>query len=460
MERLPELLDIISLDDFKEKWGNNMVFLTDENAYQKWQAINTLFFEPTNIIEKSKNGLYNEIREIGLYNLYCIEEPNYFKSINLENLYTLHNNWISTLLHCCEKYMNDNHLEGLDFDIKHLIKKGGQTTSHDFELVLSIRNEEHTVKIEFKFSASGNSSIEQLAEFAAINTQSASGLILFGKDTYLDFFWDKGYIDRMCRAVGLEKPSNKTNWLKTAKSVAKPKEKYDGFHTALRDENISKNPDKKNIVNKSFCNFIKSKVDYMNYNKESIKEIFNIKQTDKYFCIFSSTAQQFSVQSIPNIVITQIIEKNPIDEFNHTFVIKTNGEHNIMCDMSWGNGGAGNQNPRVLFKLVGNIPEETISNKSKKKSGGSIEDGDEFDWLEMNEELAIDDSIGIEELKEIQGKSDNRGTNNNIGIRLRSGRILTTGGKLYKNIKNRTKKAKKNKKKYNKSKRRRRRSNF
>jgi hypothetical protein len=75
--------------------------------------------------------------------------------------------------------------------------------------------------------------------------------------------------------------------------------------------------------------------------------MFNEKQGGKYFCIFSNG--EFSIGTMPILNITNV-EQLPNKPF--IFVFLTDSEYKIKCNMSWGNGGAGNQNPRILFKLL------------------------------------------------------------------------------------------------------------
>jgi hypothetical protein len=349
------LLEIENLADFQEKWNANTDF-----SKANWEAVYKLFFDYKDIIKKDKNIWFNEIREMALYNLFYTD-PSYFKE-NLQNeisdkLLSLQEQWTSIILECANDVSdNDN-----NYDILSFIRKGGQTTSHDFELHILHNNIEKIVKIEFKFSSNTKNKISQLTEFAAINTESASGLKLFGK-SYLEFFWpnsseSRNYLQEICTSLEIDIPSDRTEWIKTAKSVSIPKTGVTAeFHRILRESKYAKNNNKKNIVNKSFDDFIDNTIEYIKENLNDISSIFNAKQENKFFCIFSSG--NFDRDMIPKIILNDVKKTS-----DHAFELITNDENNIKCDMSWGNGGAGNQNPRVLFKLQS---KEKIIKPTKK----------------------------------------------------------------------------------------------
>jgi len=458
-----ELLEIGDVNDFHNKWGN-IDFSNDTNSdfvISKWKAIHVLFYDYNDVISKSKNIWFNEIREIGLYNLF-FTDPTYFSqyfsdetSDILNQLLSLQEKWIGIIFECADGVCNgDNNYELLSF-----VKKGGQTTSHDFELNIRHNGVEQIVKIEFKFSSSSKDKITQLAEFAAINTESASGQLLFGS-SYLDFFWpvsnERNFIQEMCNAVNIQLPRDRESWKKIAKSVAVPKNgPARDFHLRLRESDIMKNEGKKRIVNESFDVFITQKLGFIRDNLSEISNIFNTKQEDKFFCIFSTGT--FKKDTIPLIQLTDVIKVG-----EHTFELITTTDNNIRCDMSWGNGGAGNQNPRVLFKLS---PKPAARKGGYKKRGGKLnggdgdgdgdDDDDEYDWFDTHEELAIGDIAGIDELEEIQGDSDKIIEIKDVNepqqeilntMKLRSGKIYNIPSKVKKggNYKHITKKINKN----------------
>jgi hypothetical protein len=208
---------------------------------------------------------------------------------------------------------------------------------------------------------------------------------------------------------------------------------------------------------------------------------------------------------IPKIILNDVKKTS-----DHAFELITSDENNIKCDMSWGNGGAGNQNPRVLFKLLPkgktikpakSIKKEktlkTIKSSKKEKTSKSIKsnDGDndnqnktdktdktdktilggnsntsntikehdyehdyEYEWIENNEELAIGDVDGIHLLNKFHGNKDtkiefeenNKSQNIINKMKLRSGNIYNIIKSKFKS--NITKKNTKNSKKHSRTK--------
>ena len=387
-----DLLAITDLDDFNHKWPTDLrQFPFDDNH---WNEVSRLFFNPPS--EKQSNIWHNEIREIALFNLFSVDSTT--MQHDNHDLYVLYEEWNAAVNQCIDNYTKIHSLPQ-PVQISNIEKKGGQKTSHDFELeVKDATGTIHHIKIEFKFSASRISSIAGLAQFAAINTESASALTFFGEQGYLDFFFDQGYLRRICELVGFDfKLLKKNEWKKTAKSVCVPKNPdiLKRFHTSMRDiiDNVAKEA-KKKMVNNSFAAYISDRMTYIREHFVPISAVFNDKQTDKFFCIFSNGT--FKVETIANIVIDNVTHE-PDDHF---FILHTIGGFSIKCDMSWGNGGAGNQNPRVLFKLVEEkSSSKSTSRKRKKSFGGNniIMAGD----LPINEELAIGDTRGKKAIMDI-----------------------------------------------------------
>ena len=214
------LLTITDLSDFIDKWPTNLQDFPFTDHH--WKEICRLFFNPPG--EKKSNIWHNEIREIALFNLFALS-PGTMPSDN-PDLYTLYLEWNGVLNQCFTNYIHTHSLTE-PVTIMHLEKKGGQQTSHDFELkIMDANGATHDIKIEFKFSASRTSSIADLAQFGVINTESASGPIFFGEQGYLDFFFDKDYLERVCSIVKFDYGilrDIKNDWKKTAKSVSVPK---------------------------------------------------------------------------------------------------------------------------------------------------------------------------------------------------------------------------------------------
>ena len=404
---------------------------------------------------KRNNIWYNEIRENTLLNLFDIDKDDlngllikYFgNSIITISILNLYDQWISTLLHCGDLEMNKYrkapqvvHEEGTDdvaydastsakapdvseelsqglensnigessspavpFVINSIQKRGGQKYPYDFELKISEtygtpENDQIVVKIEFKFSGQSKTSIKQLAQFGAANTESAGALTIFGDSSYLDFFWnqktdtenpnsptffqqmcidvkyptelseyndpefvvDQAFLEKLDRTLDFDKDTWKTQ-AKGVEIKAQQDTKIFNFHTYLRREDVIKNPKKKITVNESFGKFIASNIEDPTTGIQSrlvdvISKLFNGKQEGKYFCIFSEGL--FSVATLPSFNLTSVLQDTTKPFIFYLLNDNHENNYNIKCDMSWGNGGAGNQNPRILFKLIGGNEED------------------------------------------------------------------------------------------------------
>lgn len=388
------LIDI-DLDNFKTLWGTEInMFDFEKNeettSLVRLLSLHVLFFEFSKLSEllgrtlKSKNIWYNEIRENALLNFFGIDR------IDLESFMTdkmppnivsdimnLYDNWTIVLIECANREyqlkqsgksipdVNPDGSTNLPFTIRSIEKKGGQKYPYDFELTIVDKSNksEIPIKIEFKFSGKDKTSVKELAQFGASNTESVGAHIIFNRNSYLDFFWgpnvdqptEGGFFDQMWKIVKTESEKTETNlilnfnreeWKTTAKSVSAPKStsKTAQFHKYLRNNIINKNFDKKNIVNNSFNEFIRTNIENIRSRTRDISNMFNQKQQGKYFCIFSGGG--FNIDTIDEFNITDV----KISGIN-SFTLISGPRYHIKCGMSWGNGGAGNQNPRILFKL-------------------------------------------------------------------------------------------------------------
>lgn len=217
-EEYKKYLDVTK-ENFKEKWGNLSFTKEDTDVViNKWLAIYNVFFDFNQYSDKSKNGFFNDIREIALFNLFTIdpEELNVLDGHDLENikekLKDLQEEWIGAVVECADRETKTT----AKYRINSFTKMGGRMFPYDFTWNVTKEGEDNEmdVKIEFKFSNSKNTSIVDLAELFALNTESANGLIIFDNKSYLDFFWDENYLKKMCEILNLteeETPSNKKN---------------------------------------------------------------------------------------------------------------------------------------------------------------------------------------------------------------------------------------------------------
>jgi len=421
-----EYLDV-NKENFQEKWSNHNDFSeqSEEIVIKKWDAIYKLFFGKDKK-SKSDNIWFNEIREIGLYVIF-IKDISVFERVSDTNqrtaLESLQRGWKDIIRSCAEDAFGQ-------VELGSLVKKGGRGFSHDFDLIIKVNGVEKTIPIEFKYSNTKKTSIQDLAQFNAINTESGNGKILFGEGSYLDHYWDNRYIDRVCHEVKVEKPTNKEAWKTTAKSTSEPKmSPMKEFHSFLRGESVSKNNQKKNIVNESFHSFIESKRVHIEGHYTEISEFLNAKQDGKYFCIFSGG--NFIRDKLPTLVVSGF-EHTPGKHFFH--LICQDGIK-IKCDMSWGNGGAGNQNPRVLIKLGNMIRGGGHGSMSHREDEISQDPSIVF------EELAIGDKKGKEEQKELlevlKGSKDHVFKMNESSNRLADSKRRTRKKSYKKSVPNR-----------------------
>jgi hypothetical protein len=138
----------------------------------------------------------------------------------------------------------------------------------------------------------------------------------------------------------------------------------------------------------------------------------------QFFCIFSDG--KFNIGQIPRLTIIDIRQTKP-----HVFNLICDSGDKIQCGMSWGNGGAGNQNPRVLFKLLksGESEEEgAAAVEGEYARGGSGESDEDIDedidgdlgWFITHEELAEGDTEGVKEVKELEKITINKDENTQI----------------------------------------------
>ena len=404
--RMFEKFGHIQFDQFRTIWEfkkkEPMIFDKHMNKEDKWKVVCIAFFGPLPQGEVKKyNSVYNEIREIGLLNLFHIPEKfdEYFNAMSTVNdcdkvnLIRLGENWIKCL----------TDIAG-DKTILSLKQMGGRANSWDFTLTVCnnpkttggakqtnvkkthkggpeheddaddaddyiVVDESSIIKVEFKYNAD---KMNDLPQFAAFCTESVNGKILL-TTSYLEYFYDND-LQKICdikdlKSLKIIKPSIKAAWIRTASVTAVPKGASDElitFHELLRKDTIKGNKDKKKIANESFANFIDHFLPLIStdVNKQLITEILN-NQNAKHYCLFNSKSGTFSVERMDlSFDIKDIVHNKKV---THSFTLQLTDKNNfnVNCSMSWGNGGAGNQNPRVQFKMV---PKPT---KTPKNSGGS-----------------------------------------------------------------------------------------
>lgn len=417
MATLEELLNIQDQQTFNQIWGaTDMLELTEI----KWQAISELFYNSKRWIRKERNIWHNELRERALFSVFQI--PIGHSILQNTNINNLKNEWMRTLNDCIELHCANNNLDVSNYQFTTLVKLAGRKYNWDFELRDLIKRQ--TIKIEFKYSDTGNTTINQLAQFSAINTESKSAIEIFdGIDNcYLNYFWNNG-LPEMCRIINYDKPRDKTKWMSSAKVTSPSKRAVDKlFHDHIRNlSDIDIIKQKKVVVNSSFAGYIQQYLTLLNRNRDKLNKLFE-SQKNKLYCIFSNGS--FNIDTITDFNILNIIQSV---SHPHAFIIETDmAYYNIKADMSWGNGGAGNNNPRIKFSLInkgasggGNVASSVFFSTNDEE----IEDIDEDP---TDQEYAVGDPM----IKIIDNLDNKRDSIINLAdyMVLRSGKILPKRG--------------------------------
>jgi hypothetical protein len=369
--------------DFKVKWPDSPNLTLDQ-----WNAVRQIFINSGEWVRKDQNVYLNEIRERALLFIVTLTDEDINTNFNEvgDFLKQLRNLWIGRMCDCRDTYLLNNYseedenmdkyLDQYDTDEDVLVRKGGRGANWDFEL-------NDYIKLELKFSSIGKSGVDKLAQFVALILEGLKALGIFGA-SYLDFFYDGGYLQSMVdmfntmtsAGAGLTIP-DKALWIKAAAATSPPANSRPDviqFFNTMRSINKDKNNKdfleaKKTLVNKSFSEFIDSRMDYLNGpGRANLQELLN-NQIQKFFCIFTGDGDQVTceVDQMPPFTIVGIQH----EENSHTFLILTsdNDDYNILVGLSWGNGGAGCNNPRAMFSLV----------RKAGRGGGFGDDDDEDD---------------------------------------------------------------------------------
>ena len=396
----PEIISLLvstTSAEFNAKWPKNQRVFTD----LQWQAAKEIFVNSSEWVRKDQNVYLNEIRERALLFIVNLtnEQIDAFRideSIK-QFLKQLRDIWIGRICDCRDTFILYNYTESdptieqylsqyNDTTFNHLVRKGGRSSRWDFELN-DTDNASHSVKIELKFSSTGKTGVDELAQFVALNLEGTIATSIFGA-SYLNFFVDKSFLqrmvdmcNRMCGAGTLTIPSDINDWKKAAAATSPPsrsKEETKKFFQILRGINKDKKnyglfiEAKKELVNDSFQEFIDAQLGYLNGpGKAALQDLLNT-QVDKFFCIFTSNDGvnvKCLVDKMPEFTI---IEIRPVEK--HTFLIITSSdnEYDILVGLSWGNGGAGINNPRAMFKLY---KKEAVGGSGKILRGGYGEMG-------------------------------------------------------------------------------------
>jgi hypothetical protein len=410
----PEIISFLVSDtpaDFKSKWPKNQSGFSG----QQWEAAKEIFVNSSDWVRKDQNVYLNEIRERALLFIVNLTDTQ-IAAFRIDEsikqfLKQLRDIWIGRICDCRDTFILYNYTEDNpdieqylsqynDTTFNRLVRKGGRSSRWDFELN-DTDNPRHSVKIELKFSSTGKTGVDELAQFVAVNLEGKVALDIFG-GSYLDFFDSGGFLkamvdmcNRMCGVGTLTIPSVINDWKKTAAATDPSKSTGDTkqFFETLRRINKNKKDHprfieaKKELVNESFGQFIRFRLDYLNgHGMSPLQELLNT-QVDKYFCIFTSKDENTvdcNVDKMPEFTIKRIVQGPEQHKF--TIITSDEDEYNILVGLSWGNGGAGINNPRAMFKLY---KKGTSGGSGKILRGGS----GEIELPEDDPENEIEDEI-------------------------------------------------------------------
>jgi hypothetical protein len=364
----PEMITLLvfnSTADFNAKWPKEGVF--DE---QKWTAVREIFIDSSVWVRKDQNVYLNEIRERALLFIVNLEDSQFssYREPVKSFLNQLREIWIERICDCRDTYILQHYLESdeemsaylahyNDSTFNQLERIGGRA-NYDF-LLKDQDNPENKLPLELKFASTEKSEVADLVQFIALNLLGKLAMLIFGA-SYLAFFYTK-YLPRMVAmfngiGAGLTMPSEE-DWIRAAAATSPPANStIKPFFDKMRDINKDKTQSgfleaKKTHVNQSFNEFIDSRMGYLNGpGKQHLQDLLD-NQTEKYFCIFGGEngTVNCNIDLMPQFTVDRVLH----DRGNHTFLIVTSPDqiYNIRVGLSWGNGGAGCNNPRAMFTL-------------------------------------------------------------------------------------------------------------
>jgi len=375
-----ELLVFNSTADFNAKWPKVGVF-----DQRKWTAVREIFIDSSVWVRKDQNVYLNEIRERAL--LFIVNLGDTLISSCSEPVKSFLNQlreiWIERICDCRDTYILQHYLESdeemsaylahyNDSTFNQLERIGGRA-NYDF-LLKDQNNPENNLPLELKFASTEKSEVADLVQFIALNLLGKLAMLIFGA-SYLAFFYTN-YLPRMVamfnntdlgmKAGTLTMPSEE-DWIRAAAATSPPAsctitDFFDEMRRINKDK--SKGPfleAKKTLVNNSFSEFIDSRMGYLNGpGKQHLQDLLD-NQTEKFFCIFGGEngTVNCNIDLMPQFTVDSVVH----DRRNHTFLILTSPDqiYNIRVGLSWGNGGAGCNNPRAMF---------TLELKMGKRGGG------------------------------------------------------------------------------------------
>ena len=268
------------------------------------------------VSDKSSNDERNTAREKIIESLFSIEsetQASFLKDSSHKDFWQSIKNKLESSL---TDFLDDK--SGLDnFQLTHLVRKGGRNFNYDFFAPGPISGEDSGIKLEFKKGAT----IFDQPEFLSLWAKSGTLINPAFRD-YPNYFYDN-YIQELANLVGVSAPSksaylhdifntNYVNFFGTAKSVYDSKR--DSF-LALQYKSID-----------DYLHYISKSIDSIDFDQIQGRLT---EQLDKYFLSWNSTIMDFTVE--------QFHEKDVTLDRTASFTGGKNGWNNICLKNLAGN---------------------------------------------------------------------------------------------------------------------------
>ena len=260
------------------------------------------------VSDKSSNDERNTAREKIIESLFSIEsetQASFLKDSSHKDFWQSIKNKLESSL---TDFLDDK--SGLDnFQLTHLVRKGGRNFNYDFFAPGTISGEDSGIKLEFKKGAT----IFDQPEFLSLWAKSGTLINPAFRD-YPNYFYDN-YIQELANLVGVSAPSksaylhdifntNYVNFFGSAKSVYDSKR--DSF-LALQYKSID-----------DYLHYISKSIDSIDFDQIQGRLT---EQLDKYFLSWNSTIMDFTVE--------QFHEKDVTLDRTASFTGGKNGWNNI-----------------------------------------------------------------------------------------------------------------------------------
>jgi hypothetical protein len=348
--------------------------------------------------KKKENGSNNKIREYALfclfYNKIYTKNDNTIVEIDIDSLINvldqdvyneleqLRESWIQTLLLRLPPKSK----------LVNLTPAGGRDNKFDFILwYRDVNDDLKFQRIEFKHKNNGasktNVKITDLPQIVGYTTSTKAAKRILGKNSFTKYFCyglSEGkqppgldILRSIMASNNIQATITNEDWLDTCIQTSAPTGRGANFHgdNGLRNKRFKTNPIKKKLAQDAFNEFIEyfitmikrdveTKNNYLKNVYELLKEQIYF-HSKKVFCIhqngmfYSEIIDDFDIIDITFIGDATFFYTIKYKEYDKTAYLR--------CNMSWGNGGAANQNPRILIKLSDNQPSVRTKKNGKAR---------------------------------------------------------------------------------------------